>query len=101
MAAVVVTARGDETPAAASVDVKPMHLVARALIRSVRAYLFTVAGLLGVSATGAFDPLPLPDFAAVFAFAVTTAVGPGIAALIWNSIELLTKLDESIPQLRG
>jgi hypothetical protein len=101
MAKVVVTDRGAATITAASVEFRPMNAVLRVLIRTARLYLFTVLGLLGVDTTGVFDPLPPGEFLAQLLVALGYSIGPALVALIVNTLELLAKIDENMPELRA
>jgi hypothetical protein len=102
MAVAVMTQRPGETTASASVIAIPIWQ--RVAARTIRVYLITILGLLGASAaggTGTFDPLPAGAFFEKLAHAASYAIGPAVVALLWNLVELLGKLDERFPKLRG
>lgn len=70
------------------------------IVRTVRSYLqglvgFLVAGVSGVAVIAA------PDFFLTLQNAASLALAPAVVALLQNTIELLAKIDESKPALRG
>jgi hypothetical protein len=79
--------------------------VLRALTRAVRVYLMTFVGLLLLAAAptaGALpDPLPIAQAWPRIVAAAGMALFPAFVSLCWNAIELLAKVDERLPELRG
>ena len=77
----------------------------QALIRGSRVYLQSLVGFLLAAGTGAAAAvggnLPVGDFGKLLLSAGSMAVAPAVISLIQNSIEMLTKLDSSSPQLRA
>lgn len=77
----------------------------QALIRGTRVYLQSLVGFLLAAGTGAAAAvgvnLPVGDFGKLLLSAGSMAVAPAIISLIQNSIEMLTKLDSSNPQIRA
>ena len=77
----------------------------QALIRGSRVYLQSLVGFLLAAGTGAAAAvgvnLAVGDFAKLLLTAGSMAVAPAAISLIQNSIEMLTKLDSSNPQLRA
>ena len=83
-----------------NVTIVTMPWYLAALVRAARVYIMTLLGLLGASATG-IAPVAFSDFSVALLSALQTAVAPAIVSLLWNTGELLSKLDETRPELRG
>ena len=101
---VVMTERkGEESPKYP--DVVILTWWQQALIRGARVYLQSLVGFLLAAGTGAAAAvgvnLPVGDFGKLLLSAGSMAVAPAFISLIQNSIEMLTKLDSSSPQLRA
>jgi hypothetical protein len=97
----VVTKRdAEDVPA---VVVKPLSPVRVLLTRVARVYLQSLAGMLTVVMSGmAPDALVTPvDFVGKLSLAGGLALAPATVTLLQNAVELLTRLDESYPQLRA
>lgn len=84
-------------------DVKFLAMtgVARVFIRALRAFVTTMSGTLGSAGVG-LDGGALPDdFQKLLLVSAQLALGAAIASSLINSGELLLKIDEKIPQMRG
>lgn len=107
---VVVTKRSDAMNQSTTVmtndaipDVKFLAMtgVARVFIRALRAFVTTMSGTLGSAGVG-LDGGALPDdFQKLLLVSAQLALGAAIASSLINSGELLLKIDEKIPQMRG
>ncbi len=86
------------------IAVRVMSPVAVVLVRALRVYLQTLVGLLGTGAiaSGMVPPdlLPAGDFAHALRVAAGMSLGPAFVCAAQNTIELLGRLDERLPQLR-
>lgn len=73
------------------------------VIRASRVYLQSMLGFLTASATGIADAIgvPLGQFGNIFVTSASLAVAPAAISLIQNTVEILTKLDITNPQLRA
>lgn len=84
------------------IRLSPLRIV---LTRAIRVYLMSVIAALALQGiTQAFDPakgLPVGQFLVVFVNALSVAVGPAVISLLWNTAELLFKVDEKNPALRA
>lgn len=101
---VVMTERKGEPPPK-NPEVLVLTWWQQALIRGSRVYLQSLLGFLLAAGTGAAAAvgvnLPVGDFGKLLLSAGSMAVAPAVISLIQNSIEMLTKLDSSNPQLRA
>ena len=101
---VVMTERKGEEPPKYP-DVFIMTWWQQALIRGGRVYLQSLVGFLLAAGTGAAAAvgvnLPVGDFGKLLLSAGSMAVAPAVISLLQNSIEILTKLDSSNPQVRA
>lgn len=74
-------------------------------IRALRVYLQSLVGFLlagGSGAAGAVGiTMPVGDFGALLVSCASLAVAPAAISLIQNVIELLAKIDQTNPTLRG
>lgn len=72
-------------------------------VRVVRVYLQCLMGFLVVGGTGLGDAagVPLDQFGGSFIVAVKLAVAPAVVTLIQNTLEIVTKLDVTRPELRA
>lgn len=70
-------------------------------IRALRVYLQSLLAVLGADAAGLVAVAPLGSFSGHLLAAVQMALAPAVVSLLWNSLEVLNKLDVSHPQLRG
>ncbi len=90
------------TPEIKTVDFKfiaPFKLV---LVRVVRTYLQSLLGLLTAGlAGGAAGMIPFADFSDLLVKSASLAIAPTVVAAIQNVLEILAKLDETKPELRG
>ena len=101
---VVMTAREGEPP-----PTRPEVIILKwwqqALIRGSRVYLQSLVGFLLAAGTGAAAAvgvnLPVGDFGKLLLSAGSMAVAPAVISLLQNSIEILSKLDSSNPQVRA
>lgn len=95
----VVVRRASRTGALPDVIVQAMSPFAIILVRAARVYLQTAVGLV---TTGALAGTLVPA-AAVFSdwrIALSVAIGPALVCAAQNTIELLARLDEKLPQMR-
>lgn len=78
----------------------PLRIV---LTRVARVYVQSLVGMLGLVMTGiASDALITPnDFGGKLVMAAGFALAPSAITLLQNALELLTRLDESRPELRA
>lgn len=76
------------------------HPVARFLVRPARVYLQGLVGFL-VAGNAGMEGVAAADFIQILINASSLAVAPAVVSLIQNTIELLTKVDESKPEYRG
>ena len=101
----------DDTPKDETVAVTPgstaPNLVIKTLrplsvvgIRTARVYLQALVGLLVAGGIGATS-VPGGHFGAAFVQAATLAIAPAAITALQNTIELLAKVDEKAPELRG
>jgi len=93
-----------ETPSTIpDVIVKALSPARITVTRVLRVYLQSLAGMLTVVMSGmAPDALiPPADFVSKLQLAAGLAIAPATMALLQNAVELLTKFDESHPQLRA
>lgn len=102
MQTTLVRKHSDETPSVIgiagtgtgnAVTVKSMPAWQMIAIRVARMYLQTVVGFLGAEGVG----VDLGGLAGVFLL----ALAPTIVSLLHNTLEILTKLDVTHPQLRA
>lgn len=74
-------------------------------VRALRVYLQSLLGFLTAATTGLAQQFgvqtPVGDFGHLFLSCAGLALAPAAFSLLQNSIELLTKLDTSKPQLRA
>src|SRR4029079_14548158 len=101
---VVMTERAGEKPPTHA-EIIVLTWWQQALIRGSRVYLQSLVGFLLAAGTGAAAAvgvnLPVGDFGKLLLSAGRRAVAAAVISLIQNSIEMLTKLDSSSPQLRA
>ena len=81
------------------VIVRVMSPLVVVLVRTLRVYLQTVVGLLTTGAL-AGDLVPAAQTLTSLEVAASLAVGPALVCALQNAVELLTRLDETMPQLR-
>lgn len=92
------------TPASwSNVTIKALSPVRVILTRVARVYVQSLSGMLAVVMTGiASDALITPvDFIGKLKLAAGFALAPAIMALLQNLTEVLTKLDQTRPELRA
>lgn len=92
------------TPSAVpDVIVKALSPVRIVITRVARVYIQVLVGMLTVVMSGvAADALVTPvDFVGKLKLAAGFAIAPAVVTLLQNALELLTKLDESRPELRA
>ena len=102
----VVTERADlstkeETTAVKVVTMPWWQIVG---VRALRVYLQGLVGFLTANATGATQAvtgMPMGDFAHQLTVAISLSVAPAVLSLLLNSVELLSKIDQSHPTLRA
>ena len=100
---VVMTERAGE-PHPTHPEVIMMPWWKQALTRCARVYLQSLAGIwtaMGLPVASAVGVQLPPEPWKVLLAAIIMAILPAIYSLIQNSIEILTKLDSSSPQLRA
>jgi hypothetical protein len=77
----------------------------QALIRTARTYLQTLVGLLVAATTGAAGAvgvnLPVGDFYHLLVVSASISIAPAVISLLQNSVEILSKLDQTQPQIRA
>ena len=90
-----------QTPAnQPNVLLKTITPVGVILVRTARAYLQTLLGLLAAGV--ATDTLlPAHDFQTLFMTCASLSVGAAVVSAIQNAVELLARLDQSLPTLRA
>jgi hypothetical protein len=75
------------------------------LVRAGRVYLMSVVGLLGAVGTGAASAsgvqMPVGDFSTLLVACLGASLGPAVVSLLTNGAELLARLDQTNPQMRG
>jgi hypothetical protein len=86
-----------------NVQVKTLPWYAMILIRAGRVYLQSFLGFLTAGGLGVAEAagVPLGQFGNVAVTALQLAVAPATISLLWNTMEILTKLDTSHPQMRA
>jgi hypothetical protein len=89
-----------------NVKIVAMNAALRVLVRVFRTYFQSVLGLLTLAAIAPVTPvlsdvLPPAQLGEVIVFALLGGLGPAFYSLIQNVAELLAKVDESLPELRG
>jgi len=101
---VVMTERAGEAPPTSAVVIT-LKWWQQALIRCCRVYLQSLVGFILAAGTGAAAAvgvdLPVGDFGKLLLSAGSMAVAPAVISLIQNSIEILSKLDSTSPQVRA
>jgi len=101
---VVMTERAGEPPPTHA-EIIVLTWWQQALIRGTRVYLQSLVGFLLAAGTGAAAAvgvnLPVGDFGKLLLSAASMAVAPAVISLLQNSIEILSKLDSSNPQVRA
>lgn len=97
---VLATTVASTTPNVLVKALSPLRIVAT---RVARVYLQSLVGMLAVVMTGiASDSLVTPnDFGGKLWMAAGFALAPSTITLLQNALELLTRLDESRPELRA
>jgi len=97
-----------KTPAGeANIKVVTMSVWRQVAIRTSRAYLQNLLGFILAVGTGAAAAsgvgltMPAADFVHLFGAAAGLAVGPAVICMIQNTLEILTKLDVTNPELRA
>jgi hypothetical protein len=95
----VIIDRPGPTPPGSRIDLVKMQPIVAILIRAARTYLQSLIGFLALLMTT--DIVPLDGFADAFVTAASWAVAPAAIALLHNLVELLGRLDETAPQIRG
>lgn len=91
--------RGEHVP---DIIVWVMSPIAVVLVRALRVYLQTIASLLTVGVASNAIPalVPLASVITNWKVAASFAAGPAFYCALQNTIELLARLDEKLPQLR-
>lgn len=104
--ATVVVGRAGVTPAILATPahmpdlmVRVMSPLAVVLVRALRVYVQTAVGLVTTGAL-AHDLLPAAQALASWQTAASLAVGPALVCAAQNTVELLARVDETLPQLR-
>ena len=108
---VLVTERGEldrdvmatTPPDTPNLRVVVMNGALRVLVRVVRVYLMSLIGFLGIAATGTLptDPVAPLDAWQKIVLAAGLALYPAFVSLLWNALELLARVDEKAPEVRG
>lgn len=109
----VMTERGEtsgklllRTPSGeANVEVVALQWWKQALIRGSRVYLQSLVGFLVAAGTGAASAvgvnLPVGDFGQLLLSSASLAIAPAVISLLQNSVEILTRLDTTTPEMRA
>jgi len=79
--------------------VRVMSPISIVLVRALRVYLQTAVGLVTTGAL-AHDLVPAAQALGSWQVAASLAVGPALVCAAQNALELLARLDETMPQLR-
>lgn len=79
--------------------VRVMSPVAIVLVRALRVYLQTAVGLVTTGVL-AHDLVPAAQVLDSWQVAASLAVGPALVCAAQNALELLARLDETMPHLR-
>jgi hypothetical protein len=89
-------------PTTPNVLIVVLNPIVSLLTRTLRAYLQSLLGVIVAGSMGiAPEHLPAHDFLHLLRFAAGLALAPAILCFLQNSVELLTRLDQSNPALRG
>lgn len=92
----------DATPNVQTVTFSYIAPIKLVLVRVVRTYLQSLLGLLTAGmAGGAAGMIPFTDFQDLLVKSASLAIAPAVVSAIQNILEILTKLDETKPELRG
>lgn len=85
--------------------IQPISIIMRLLVRTLKVYLSSVLGLLGIAGVSAVTPLPGPQdfttFSSSLEHALLWAIAPTIVNFMMNALILLTKLEANTPELMG
>ena len=84
------------------IRVTPMPWWGRLIIRGAKTYLSSLVAFLGAGSLGVLvpdNPVPLTGFMNSLWIAMQLALVPAIGTIILNASILITKLDESQPEL--
>lgn len=95
----VVVRRESLTSVLPAIIIETMSPFAIILVRALRVYLQTAVGLMTTGAL-ANDLIPAAAVLGHWRVAASLAVGPALVCAAQNSLELLARLDEKMPQLR-
>jgi hypothetical protein len=88
----------DRPEAEGTIEIRTLPWWAMILIRVARTY---VQGLIGFLAVGLVGDSTVREFGPVLLHAASLAVAPAVIALLMNAAEVLSKLDQTQPQLRA
>jgi hypothetical protein len=84
-----------------NVIVQPMNMLAMIAVRALRVYFNTVIGIMGIAQFD-LDKGVLPnDFVSALQSAAGMAIGASVMSAIWNTGELLARIDEKFPKMRA
>lgn len=102
----VVTQRRDVTTARQlkAVEVVSMPWWQIVGVRALRVYLQGLVGFLTANTSGATEAItgmPMGDFGHQLVMAMSLAVAPAVLSLLMNVTELLARLDQTNPRMRG
>lgn len=102
----IVTKRDDMTTAKQrnAVEIVQMSWWQIVGVRALRVYLQGLVGFLTANTTGATEAvtgIPVGDFGNQIIIAASLAVAPAVLSLLMNITELLARLDQTAPKLRG
>ena len=78
-----------------------MHPLLIVLVRVVRVYLQSFLGFLLAGQVGLLPAVPAQALLGAVASSAAFALAPALICLVQNSLELLTSIDTSLPQVRG
>lgn len=94
----VVALTPDDVP---DVKVVAMSMTRIMFVRALRTYLTALTGILSAGGIG-LDQGALPnEFGPLLLSALQMSLGPAVMSLLLNGTELLTKVDQSWPQVRA
>lgn len=88
----------DRPEAEGTIEIRTLPWWAMIAIRVARTY---IQGLIGFLVAGLVGDPTARDFSLVFLHAASLALAPAVMSLLMNAVEVLSKLDQTQPQLRA
>lgn len=93
----------ETSPLSLNVLIVPMSIAKRLFIRTLKVYLSTLLGLLGVSVASVVvpvqSPVELTTFIGTLQNAALLSIAPAVVNLLFNLYILVNELDRSTPEL--